>query len=64
MNELWKKAEIKGLMHYQVYEILHRWGWEAYLHDYNPNAEWGNKERKRINQEAIEKALIEIDYMI
>lgn len=64
MKELWEKAEIKGLSHWEVYKILHRNGWEAYLHDYNPNAEWGNRERKRLNEEAIEKTLIELDYLV
>ena len=64
MKELWDKAELKGLTHWQVYQILRKNGWQVYLHDYNPNAEWGNRERKRINKEAIEQTLIEIDYLV
>lgn len=63
MKELWDIADLKGIPHYKVYEMLHRYNWEAYLHDYNPNAEWGNKQRRKINEEAIEAALIEIDFI-
>lgn len=64
MKELFEKAELKGIPKWQVYNLLHKYNWELYLHDPIPGQEWGNRERKNINKRAIEQALIELDYTI
>lgn len=65
MKELFQAADLKGILHHRVYELLHQLGWEAVLKTKNPNCkEWGNKERKRINEEAVKEALIIIDYWV
>jgi len=63
MKELFEIADSKGVLHHRVYELLHKLGWEVELKTKNPNfTEWGNKERKKINEEAIKNALIIINY--
>jgi len=64
MKELLEVGDLKGIPRWKIYNLLHAYGWELYLHTEIQGLEWHNKDRKRINKEAIEKALIELDFMI